>query len=138
MMRRISVLPIALATVVAGSLINAGSGWALGAEGLGCRVLPGSTNTFSPNCSNNQPASSYEVDFAVQGETAPSTYNWSRPTRYAVVSGCSSSTNWCYLSVPGGSIDRSVTVSVTLTQGAASETLTSHATITAYCNGQPC
>lgn len=138
MMRRISGLPVALATVVAGSLINAGSGWASGGEELGCRVLPGPVNTFSPYCGNSQPASTYEVGFAVQGETASSTYSWSRPTRYAVVSGCSSSTNWCYLSVPGGSIDRSITVSVTLTQGAMSETLTSNATITAYCNGLPC
>ena len=55
-----------------------------------------------------------------------------------IAPGCSSSSNWCALTVPGGSIDRTVTTAVTLIQGGASETLTSEAWIGAYCYGQPC
>lgn len=138
MTRKLLLLLTVLLTTVGGSLASAGNASALGGEWLGCRVLPASTNTFSSGCSNSQPASTYEVTFAVQNETAPSTYSWSRPSKYAVVSGCSATQNWCSLSVPGGTFDRTVTVSVTLTQGAATETLSTQAGIGAYCNGQPC
>jgi hypothetical protein len=137
-MRRLAVLLVALATTWGGSLVSAGSASALGGEWLGCRVLPASTNTFSDGCSNSRPATSYEVTFAVQNGTASSTYSWSRPSNYPVTSGCSSTQNWCSLSVPGRTFDQTLTVTVTLTQGTASETLTTQAWIGAYCNGQPC
>lgn len=138
MMRKLVLLLTALVTTLGGSLIGAGNASALGGEWLGCRVLPASTNSYSQTCSNSQPATTYEVTFAVQNETASSTYSWSRPSMYAVVSGCSATLNWCSLSVPGGTFDRRVTVSVTLSQAGATKTLSTTAWIGAYCYGQPC
>jgi hypothetical protein len=136
-MRKLLVLLVALAATLGVSVSTSGSASALGGEWLGCRMTPSTVGTFSADCGNNVPASSYRVTFGVQNETAPSTYSWSIPAAYEsrIYSGCSSTTNSCVLTTYRA---EDITVSVTLTQGGSSATLTSTASIEAFCGQQLC
>ena len=133
-MRRFRAASAAAATILGMGLLPAGEASALGGEWLGCRVAPGTVFTFSQFCSNTaNSASSYGVAFQVQSETAPSTYSWSVPAEFVsrISEGCTSTSNWCKVTVPNKDAD--ITVSVTLTQGGSSVTLTSTATIMKTC-----
>lgn len=101
-------------------------------EWLGCRIAPGSEFNFYDTCHNTgdpDPNGKYGVAFMVQAESAPSTYSWSFPSIYQsnVYGGCTSTTNWCTLLI--GKKATGFSVSVTLTQGSATETLTAWAEI---------
>jgi hypothetical protein len=134
MKRKMLILLTAFGAALGVSLFNTGSATALGGEWLGCRIAPGSEFNFYQSCYNDQAAASYTAAFRVQNESASSTYTWSIPSTYAVYGGCASNQNWCTLSVSRGSkIDQEITVSVTLTQGGSSATLTSTAFIRKYC-----
>jgi hypothetical protein len=140
MRRKRPALLALLATTLGLSLISAGSASALGGESLGCQVNPGSNGTYSQLCRNSPSGTlgGYEAEFRVQNETAPSTYSWSVPSSYqsSIVHGCTSASSSCALSL--GNYDQSVTVSVTLTQGGASATLTSRAAILQTCGSSYC
>jgi hypothetical protein len=133
-MRKIRAAFAAAATILGISLLPATEASALGGEWLGCRVAPGTVFTFNQNCSNSaNGATSYGVAFQVQNETAPSTYSWSVPADYQsrISGGCTSTSSVCNINVPNKTAD--ITVSVTLTQGGSSVTLTSSATIMKTC-----
>jgi hypothetical protein len=137
-MRRIFALIIATVAALSLSLTIPQSASALGGEWLGCHVLPGTYN-YSTYChSDNAPPlyENYEVTFMVQAESAPSTYSWAIPSIYQsnVSTGCTSTTNWCTLSIPESG-DTRFWVSVTLTQGSATVTLSARAHLAAcfYC-----
>jgi hypothetical protein len=132
-MRIFMSLLTALITASGLAVATADNASALGGETLVCRVSPSRTAPFNPSCSNNMPASSYQVAFWVQNETAPSTYAWSisADLRWSVVDGCTSTSNSCTISVPNANND--ITASVTLTQNGATETLTSYAFVGQYC-----
>ena len=138
MMRRIFALLIATVTALSVSLAGAQSASALGGEWLGCRIAPGTEFNFYPDCYNTggpNSSGNYGVAFQVQAESAASTYTWSFPAAYQsnVYSGCTSTSNWCTLQIAVRNAEFSV--SVTLTQGSATETLTAWAHISScpYC-----
>ena len=60
------------------------------------------------------------------------------PTAYQsrIWSGCGTGQNWC--TVTAGNSDQEIAMSVTLTQGTASETLDSYGFINRYCGSMPC
>lgn len=137
-MRRILALLIATVTALTLSLAIPQSASALGGEWLGCRIAPGTEFNFYDSCHNTggpDGNGQYGVAFMVQAESAPSTYSWTIPSIYQsnVYSGCTSTTNWCTLLIPKKSTYFSV--SVTLTQGSSTATLTSWAEISScwYC-----
>lgn len=137
-MRIFLSLLTALITASGLTVATAGDASALGGETLVCRVTPSRTAPFYPNCSNNMGASSYQVTFWVQNETAPSTYAWSisADLSWTVTNGCTSTSNTCVISVPNA--DNDITGSVTLTQNGATRTLTSHAFVGQYCGTISC
>ncbi|HST48100.1 hypothetical protein [Jatrophihabitans sp.] len=137
-MRILTSLLTALITASGLAVATAGSASALGGETLACRVTPGQVITYKQNCTNSMGASSYQISFRIQNETAPSTYAWSISSDLltTVVNGCTSTYNYCTLSVPNA--DNNVWASVTLTQNGATETLTSHAFIGQYCGTISC
>jgi hypothetical protein len=132
-MRIFMSLLTALITASGLAVATAGNASALGGETLVCQVTPSSTAAFSPSCGNSMGATSYHVTFRVQNETAPSTYAWSisADLRWTVTDGCTSTSNFCTISVPNG--DNDMTASVTLTQNGVTETLTSYASVSQYC-----
>lgn len=132
-MRIFMSLLTALITASGLAVVTAGNASALGGETLVCRVTPGRTMAFYPTCSNSMGASSYQVTFWVQNETAPSTYAWSisADLPWTVTNGCTSTSSICVISVPNA--DNYITASVTLTQNGATETLRSHAFVGQYC-----
>ncbi len=125
MRRKLLALLAALATILGVTVLSPGNASALGGERLGCRVAPGTVFTYNQFCDNNQSAYQYSVAFLVQNETAPSTYSWSITTQgfYSISGGCTTTSNSCTLSVSRTAGDRDISVSVTLTQGGASNTL---------------
>lgn len=129
---------LASATLIGGSFLYSSPAHALGGEQLGCQVQPNGPSTYATRCKSHPGPTSYEVDFQIQNETAPSAYAWTIPSSYqsGVVYGCSSTSNACAIDVPNE--DASITVSVTLSQGGSSETLTSTATILQSCGDVYC
>jgi hypothetical protein len=138
MNRKLLGLLMGLLTFCSFTFFAAGDASALGGEWLGCRIAPGSEFNFYPACSNSQAAYQYTVAFMVQNESQSSTYNWSIPAGYgtAIYSGCGSADNWCTLTV--GRTTQDINMQVTLTQGGASETLNSTASIEPFCGTQYC
>jgi hypothetical protein len=138
-MRRLFALFAMMCLILGLTVSNAGSASALGGETFGCKVSPGTVLTYNTYCNNHTKiASSYQVGFVVQNETAPSTYSWSVPTAYAsmISSGCTSTSSGCTLTIPNS--DSYIAVSVTLTQDGASETLSAFASIARGCGNQFC
>jgi hypothetical protein len=134
MTRKLLALLAALAATLGLTVMGGGNASALGGEWLGCQVGPGSNGTYSQLCRNNGPTlGGYEAEFKVQNETAPSTYSWSVPASYqsSIVYGCTSTSSSCAVSLSNS--DQDLWVSVTLTQGGASSTLTSRARILQTC-----
>ena len=137
-MRIFMSLLTALITASGLAVATADNASALGGETLTCRVTPGRTMQFNRTCSNSMGASSYQVTFWVQNETAPSTYAWSISANlsWTVTNGCTSTSSICVISVPNA--DNVITGSVTLTQNGATETLISRAFIGQYCGTVSC
>lgn len=139
MIRSFTTASAAVISLLVAGMSSAGAAHALGGEQLGCSVGPQNSGTYTtPRCKNTPGATSYEADFLVLNESATSTYSWSVPSQYqtSIVSGCTSSTNSCSIGVPN--TDSYITVSVTLTQNAATETLTANARILQSCGDQYC
>ena len=137
MTRKMLSVLIGLVTFFTFTLFNAGNASALGGEWLGCRIAPGTEFNFYPTCVNTpNGATQYSVAFMVQNESQPSTYSWAIPSGYEtkIYTGCASTDNWCTLLVKAKYQD--ITMAVTLTQGGASATLYSTASIEASCGGQ--
>jgi hypothetical protein len=138
MTRKLLVLLAALATILGLTVPTATSASALGGEWLGCYTYPGDGYYHSDGCITGSSDSQIVLDFVVMDETAPSTYSWAVPSTWVpnISDGCTSSTNYCQLIVGrGGKI---VTVSVTLSQGGATETLSSTVDIEPMCGGAWC
>jgi hypothetical protein len=124
-MRKVLALFIALVSALGMMLFTSGSASASG-EWLGCRIAPGSEFNFYNHCYNTRGPDAnhyYSVAFMVQNESVASTYSWVRPSG-AIFGGCTSTDNWCSLKVYAPSyIEKDFYVSVTITQGAYSNTL---------------
>jgi len=107
------------------ALFSGGTASASG-EWLGCRISPGYESNFYPSCYTDagpDGTGDYTLSWVVQNESAASTYSWSA-AGYDIVSGCASNTSWCM--ILAGNYQE-IQMSVTLTQGAAAQTLYSTA-----------
>lgn len=137
-MRKLLALVASVLCSVGMMLFSPGNASALGGEWLGCRIAPGWDFNYHEYCSSGAPPDSngiYGVAWRVQNETAASTYTWAVPSSYqsSIASGCTSTTEWCTLWVPPE--NQTINVSVTLTQGGSSVTLSATAIINAtYCD----
>jgi hypothetical protein len=137
MVRKLLVSLAALATTLGLMVPTATTASAFTNEWLGCAVTGGNWYYTSP-CSGGASSGSVILDFKVMDETASSTYNWAVPSDLVsrIFDGCTSTSNRCEIQVGRGS--RYVTVSVTLTQGGASETLSTTASVEPWCGSGPC
>ena len=138
-MRKLLALALAVVSAVTVMVFNCGNAAALsGGEWLGCRIAPGYEFNFYQTCSNTMGPDEYGnfgVAFRVQNETAPSTYTWTIPAPYqsSISTGCTATSNWC--TIQASASRQTIDVSVTLTQGSASETFQASAYITPeYCD----
>ena len=108
---------------------------ALGAEALGCYVnvgLPGVYKT--PRCFASRAMASYDVPFQVLNESGTYTFAWTT-SGGSVVSGCTSTSDFCILHVQALSFDQIVSASVSLMQGGQQRTISAQARISAVCAG---
>jgi hypothetical protein len=140
MRKLLSLLAVAVSVVFLG-VLSASPAGALGGESLGCRVSPGGTSDYANPCSGYGPAGSYLGEFQVLNGTGTYSYAWTVLAGQAIVGGCTSTTSYCQVTttVQNGGAAR-IKVSVQLTQGGASETLTALAWVTGECyiNGNYC
>lgn len=137
----LSLLAVADSVVFLG-LVAASPASALGGESLGCTVNPGGSSTYANRCSSYGPAGNYQVQFQVLNGTGTYSYAWTVPaTNAGITGGCTSTSSYCTLTTAapanGGESSR---VSVQLTQGGSSETLTATAVLQTECyiNGNYC
>jgi hypothetical protein len=140
MRRMLPLLPIVAALTL--SFVPTGSASALGSEQLGCRFSPSPAGTpiTVGACNPTTLSTSYAVGWQVLDESGSGySFAWTIPTdhRYPVNSGCTSTTDYCNITV-NGRIDEEVTVSVVVTQNGSSETLSATATSSAVCGDELC
>jgi hypothetical protein len=136
-MRKLAATAMVGAMAVATAMMPATNASALGGETLGCRVAPGHTFTFSSFCTNDSPSNSgYTIGYLVQNTSGTYRYAWSIPGPSSVYDGCTSTSNSCTISVTRAS--REYDMSVTLSQGGSSETLTASADIEPWCGNMLC
>jgi hypothetical protein len=138
MARKLRVFLAVLATTLGLMAVpTATSASALGGEWLGCMAYPGQAY-YDTYCIGSTASGRIIVDFVVMNETAPSTYSWAIPAGYQtqISAGCRSNTNYCQLNVGRGY--QEIPMSVTLTQGGATATLTAYAYIEPMCGNQYC
>jgi K+-transporting ATPase c subunit len=105
---------------------------AIGGESLGCFVNDGTAGSYSAgSCISGIPRSSYTANYKVLSASGSYTYAWTynRP----VVTGCTSTTDYCVLSVNSNMSDQTVTATVTLSQSGLQNTVSADATIQAVC-----
>ncbi|HET6209327.1 MAG TPA: hypothetical protein VFD94_03035 [Jatrophihabitans sp.] len=136
-MRKIlSLLAVAVSLLVLG-LVSAGPAAALGGESLGCVVNPNPHPlTFSNPCGDPAPpnqSNQFQVTFRVLNGSGSYSYAWSVPSPWSgqIISGCTSSSIDCTFTA--SNTYQNITVSVTLTQGGSSETLSATAEIDPWC-----
>ena len=134
-MRKLLALLASLSLVLGLTVFSAGSATALGGETFGCRVAPGPWTPYQEYCQNSWYADEYNVGFAVENVTGPATYSWSIPAPYTsmIYVGCTSSSYDCAIMVPNNG-SHTVSVSVTITQGGASRTLSATGFVTYFQN----
>jgi hypothetical protein len=139
MRRLLSLLTVAISVVFLG-LLSASPASALGGESLACAW---SGQGYANPCSGYGPAGSYSVKFQVLNTSGTYSYAWTVPAAYAgaITGGCTSTSSYCQLTATvqnGGALR--IKVSVQLTQGGSSETLTAIAGFQAECyiNGNYC
>lgn len=127
MRRYLSLLAVA-AAVGGMSALTAVPASALGSEALVCSISPGSGGT-RPTCSTHVSSGSYTVTFQVNNSSSNETFAWTKPAAYPIVLGCTSTAIDCILRAPSGGDDQTISVSVVIRQGTASETLSGTAFI---------
>jgi hypothetical protein len=102
---------------------------------MGCNIQPSANDNFSFHCTTTYYATSYGVDFYVQGQTGTYTYVWTPPAGSTIIQGCTSTSATCQ--VKGFSGDQLV-ASVVATQGGVQTDLSAKATIPQWCGRNIC
>ncbi|MEV6525564.1 hypothetical protein AB0M43_26795 [Longispora sp. NPDC051575] len=138
-----SVLVGLVAAVVSATALTLGAtspaAAAFGDETFGCRIAPGTIFTWSAGCHDSMPATTYNVAFQVQNLSGSYTYSWNISGPYtSVITGCTSSSVACAVSVPGGAFDSEIYATVTYSQGGQSLTRYSVAILRARCGDMLC
>ncbi len=138
-MKKLAWLGMALGLAGSSMLLSTGPASAFGGETLGCQIQPSTHTTFTPGCGTSLASSSYTVEYYVQNTSGSYTYAWTLPTGSGVrvANGCATTDNWCTVSAPSY-VDQHLTAKVTLSQGGATETLSSTAIINEVCGSMFC
>lgn len=138
-MRRILALLGAFVAALALTVVSTGSASALGGEQLGCRFLPSSSGAYTNGTCRNQVKSAvYDIEYQVADTTGTGIgTSWSVPAGYPVLGGCTANSLGCEISAHS-TTDQNITVSVVVTQGGASETLSATAIVLAVCGSIFC
>ncbi|HEV2886695.1 MAG TPA: hypothetical protein VGX49_07290 [Jatrophihabitans sp.] len=137
MVRKLLVLLATLAATLGLMVPTATTSSALGGEWLACGMT-GGPNYYASPCVGGSSSGPVVINFAVLYETGSSTYSWAVPAVYVpnINEGCTSNSNYCQLIVGRGS--KQILMSVTLTQGQATETLSTNAYVEPYCGDTWC
>lgn len=133
---RKALLSLAAAVIAFGApVLSLSAASAASGPTLGCNVQPSGGDNFTRTCGTNQPANPYDVTYLVQGGTG--TFSWtvpsSAPGPVKVIDGCTSTSDLCVIQVSAVETDERPTVSVVVTQGGSSVTLSATAIINAVC-----
>lgn len=126
-MHRLTTLLSAAITAAALTTLTISPAHAFGSETLGCIISPSQATTVTPSCSTTIGSSSYNITYQVNNLSGNDTFAWSVPDGYPITLGCTSTAIDCAISAPG--TFQRIKVSVVITQGSSSETLTSRALI---------
>jgi hypothetical protein len=136
--RAITRLAVCVLAAAAGMIVGVSPASAFGGETFGCRVSPGTVLTWENPCYNTKPATAYNAGFSVNNLSGSGyTFSWSYsgPVRY-VISGCTSTSSSCGLSVANR--DAEIYVTVTYSQNGQSATKSATAFIRQYCGTELC
>jgi hypothetical protein len=122
------------AAVLALCVVSPGSASAFGGETLNCRVAPSRDGLITPgSCSAEIPAGGYSIGYGVFGGSGTYTYSWTLPPFQTAAGGCGSTDASCAINVRAITADKSYTVSVQITQGSSTATLSATAEVPATC-----
>lgn len=138
---RSAMVGLAACAVAASSLVlgTAAPAAAFGGETFGCRIAPGTVFTWSTYCQNSRPATTYNVGFAVLNTTGTYTYSWTVTGPYqSVITGCTSTSYDCAVSVHAEASDVEIFATVTYTQDGQSATQSARAMVIPYCDNMYC
>lgn len=127
MRRLISLLSAVIATAAAVTALTISPAHAFGSETLGCIISPSQATTVTQSCTTTIQSSSYNITYQVNNLSGNDTFAWSVPAGYPITLGCTSTAIDCAISAPD--TFQRIKVSVVITQGSSSETLTSRALI---------
>ena len=136
--RAIARLAVGVLAATAGMIVSGSPARAFGGETFGCRVSPGAVLTWNNPCYNNRPASTYNAGFNVNNLSGSGyTFSWSYsgPVLY-VMAGCTSTSSGCGLAVANS--DAIISVTVTVSQGGQSTTMSANAVIRQFCGNELC
>jgi len=117
-MRRLLLLLIAVVGVSSLSIVPAPQAEAFG-ETVGCIVSPMIDPVYRNNCRSTKPSTNYTAKFKVAHGSGTYSFNWSWYMTGAaagpayVVSGCTASNDYCWISVPSDNCgDKTVVATV--------------------------
>jgi hypothetical protein len=130
MRRFISLLSVAIAAAGL-TILTISPARAFGSESLGCIISPSQATTVGSFCQTHIPSGSYDITYQLSNLSGTYSFAWSVPPGYPVISGCTSTAIDCVVSAFGGS-EQTIQVSVVVTQGSSSETLSATAFITVF------
>jgi len=105
---------------------------------LVCNIQPSGIFTYGDICDTAYAASTYSIDFQVQGGSGTYSYAWTVPPHFTISYGCTSTSSECTLTIRGTMAEHDITMPVALTQGGTQTTLTAEAYIPAVCGKDLC
>jgi len=107
---------------------------------LTCNIQPNSNDNFlAGQCGTTRPASSYSVDYWLQGQPGSPTYTWSYPTQYAPAMGtCTSTSDVCIITGVRAFKDLSLTATVVVHLNGQQTSYSDTAELNAVCGTMFC
>lgn len=138
-MRKFLATLIVVVVAASTSLLSVGTASAFGGERLACLISPSHSTSPTAGCQTSVPSvGGYSIQYVVRNESGSYTFAWTLPSGARLASGCTSTSDFCTVTVPETQADRDLIATVVLTQGGAHETLSTDAFIPAGCGRQLC
>jgi len=135
-MRGICTVVASVGVALALCLVPTGSASAFGGEQLYCSV--GNGPLADGACNQVTPTSPTGVAYHVVDQSGSGySYSWTLSGNYSTLQGCTSTTDYCYVTTPNVS-DHEIIATVVVTQNGSSETLSATAEIASVCGGVFC
>jgi hypothetical protein len=135
---RKALLALAATAAIIFSVVPPTAAFATSAPTLGCRISPNGNGLVTTGfCGTNRAASSYSIQFLVQGGSGTYTYTWTYPSGYTVV-GCTSASDTCTVEGVHANHDVNLSATVVVQQGSSSATLSASAAIAQVCGVNFC